>query len=79
VLYCEGASVEHLPCKRNECTPQIPLKPEWNLPAGVPEMARQPGWHEYRLEFLREVRSREAFDRQLAEMRRELDEALMKG
>lgn len=57
----------------------MPLEPEWSLTAGVPEMARQPGWHEYRLEFLREVRSREAFDRQLAEMRRELVEAVMEG
>ena len=55
---------------------QVALGPGVELPPEAPELARQPGWHEFRLEFVRELRSRDALNRQLAEMRAELEEVL---
>ena len=56
--------------------PQVALPPGQELPPEAPELARRPGRHEFRLEFMREMRSRADFTRQLAEMRAELEEVL---
>ena len=57
----------------------MPVRPEWGLPEAGDERARQPGWHEYRLGFTREMRSKADFEKHLQEMRQELEAALSKG